>query len=173
MNQVMHEFPVVRCSGITTSRKDYVQHNVAAMEKGRLAAMRLNQVCFPAYLLAVENHDVHCVCVCVCVCRRSTVNLVLTGATVTCKTETSTESRVHTCTSAISDPIVTCTCTCICTPHLQSWHPLMSVLQGGLPVLHRWIQFLRITITWRVIGLFCTLQKPLHVLKLPTSLSLQ
>lgn len=43
--QVMHEFPVVRgCSGDTTSRSDYVQHNVAAMERGRLQEMMTNKV---------------------------------------------------------------------------------------------------------------------------------
>ena len=43
--QVMHEFPVVYgWSGETTSRSDYVRHNVAALEQGRLEAMRSNKV---------------------------------------------------------------------------------------------------------------------------------
>ena len=41
----MHEFPVVYgCSGHTTSRRDYVQHNLAALERGRLQAMKKNKV---------------------------------------------------------------------------------------------------------------------------------
>ena len=31
-------------NGETTSRKDYVRHNVAALEQGRLEAMRTNKV---------------------------------------------------------------------------------------------------------------------------------
>ena len=43
--QVMHEFPVVYgYDGETTARSDYVRHNVAALERGRLEAMRTNKV---------------------------------------------------------------------------------------------------------------------------------
>ena len=43
--QVMHEFPVVYgWSGETTSRSDYIHHNVVALEQGRLEAMRTNKV---------------------------------------------------------------------------------------------------------------------------------
>ena len=43
--QVMHEFPVVYgWNGETTSRSDYVRHNIKALEKGRLEAMKTNKV---------------------------------------------------------------------------------------------------------------------------------
>ena len=43
--QVMHEFPVVYgWNGETTSRSDYVHHNLEVLEKGRLEAMRTNKV---------------------------------------------------------------------------------------------------------------------------------
>ena len=41
--QVMHEFPVI-ASDTTTSRKDYVRHDVAARESDRLSNLTTNRV---------------------------------------------------------------------------------------------------------------------------------
>ena len=35
---------VYGCDGETTARRDYIRHNVAALERGRLEAMRTNKV---------------------------------------------------------------------------------------------------------------------------------
>jgi hypothetical protein len=35
---------VYGCDGETTSRSDYIRHNVSALERGRLEAMRTNKV---------------------------------------------------------------------------------------------------------------------------------
>lgn len=39
----MHEFPVV-ASGVTTSRRDFVKHDILTKEKQRLTSLRANKV---------------------------------------------------------------------------------------------------------------------------------
>ena len=42
--QVMHEFPVIPSDMATTSRKDFVHHDVMAMAKQRRDALNTNRV---------------------------------------------------------------------------------------------------------------------------------
>ena len=45
---------VYGCDGETTARSDYVRHNVAALEQGRLEAMRANKVRHTIMILVIK-----------------------------------------------------------------------------------------------------------------------
>ena len=63
--QVMHEFPVVSLDGATatTSRQDYVSHDITSMARQRMDALNTNRVS----LSYTYMYMYVCVCMCVCV----------------------------------------------------------------------------------------------------------